>query len=110
MAVKYDLEVMKGDTPTFTIKTSINNTGYTFRITVKNKKDVLENDTQALLSKSWNTHVNNFETMVKLSKTDTAFASGTYKYDIQMDNSSGDVLTILYGEWKHINDITKTTS
>lgn len=110
MAVKIDLEAMRGDTPTYTIKTSMNNSGYTFRITIKQKTDNLSDDSQALLSKSWNTHLNNFETAIKLTKTETAFAPGTYKYDIQMDNNAGDVLTIIYGDYKQINDITKTTS
>jgi hypothetical protein len=109
MAVLHDLEVMRGDTPVFTIKTSINNTGYTFRITVKKKDDNLDDDSQNLLAKSWDTHINNFETMVKLSKIENAFTAGNYKYDIQMSNASGDVFTILYGEWRQINDITKTT-
>jgi hypothetical protein len=52
--------------------------------------------------------LNNFETSITLTATQTAFATGTYKYDIQMSNAGGTVYTLIIGEWEHVNDVTKT--
>lgn len=113
MATRYDLTgteaQMRGDTPTFTIETpDLNIAGYTFRLTVKELDDETNDDTQALMSVSWNAHLNNYETAVTLSSGQTNFAPGIYKYDIQASKSPT-VHTIIYGEWEQLNDITKTT-
>ena len=110
MATIANLEVIRGDTKTYsiTVSTNINVSGYTFRLTVKKLDDFEATDAQALLSKSWDTHQGSHQTSVTLTPTDTAFAIGSYKYDIQMSNET-DVYTILIGDWDHINDVTKTT-
>jgi len=109
MATTYNTTAIRGDTKTFTINVpDIDITGYTFRLTVKNIDDVAGDDTSALLAVNWDTHINNFETAITLTATQTAFATGTYKYDIQMSNAGGTVYTLIIGEWEHINDVTKT--
>jgi len=109
MATTYNTTAIRGDTKTFTINVpDIDITGYTFRLTVKNIDDVAGDDTSALLAVNWDTHINNFETAITLTATQTAFATGTYKYDIQMSNAGGTVYTLIIGEWDHINDVTKT--
>lgn len=110
MATVTNLEAIRGDTKTFniTVSNNINVTGYTFRLTVKKPEDFETTDAQAVLTKSWNTHQGNHQTSVTLTATDTAFAIGSYKYDIQMSNVAGNVYTILIGDWEHINDVTKT--
>ena len=110
MATIANLEVIRGDTKTYsiTVSNNINVSGYTFRLTVKKLDDFEATDAQALLSKSWDTHQGSHQTSVTLTPTDTAFAIGSYKYDIQLSNGTN-VYTILIGDWEHINDVTKTT-
>jgi len=109
MATTYNITAIRGDTKTFNIDVpDINISAYTFRLTIKNIDDNSTDDTTALLAVSWNTHLNNFETSITLTATQTAFATGTYKYDVQMSNAGGTVYTLIIGEWEHVNDVTKT--
>jgi hypothetical protein len=109
MATKKDFAgMMRRDTPTFNIDLgTFDITGYTFRLTIKKLDDNTTDDTNAILATSWTSHINNFETAVTLTKTQTNFAGGIYKYDIQMANANT-THTILYGEWEQIEDVTIT--
>ena len=110
MATTTNLEVIRGDTKTFniTVSNNVNVSGFTFRLTVKKLDDFETTDAQALLTKSWTNHQGNHQTSVTLTATDTSFAIGSYKYDIQMSNVAGTVYTFLIGDWEHVNDVTKT--
>jgi hypothetical protein len=100
--------MIRRDTPTFNIDLdTFNITGYTFRLTIKDIDDNTADDSNAILATSWTAHINNFETAVTLTKTETNFPAGLYKYDIQMANSTI-THTILYGEWEQIEDVTIT--
>lgn len=110
MATKRNLSGIRGDSRTFNISVpDIDITGYVFRFTIKNIDDISADDTNAVMAKSWNTHIDDHNTAVVLTPSDTAFEEGTYKYDIQMSSLAGQVYTLIYGEWKQINDTTKAT-
>jgi hypothetical protein len=110
MATKRNLSGIRGDSRTFNISVpDIDITGYVFRFTIKELDDISTDDTSAIMARSWNTHIDDHNTAVVLTPSDTAFEEGTYKYDIQMTSPGGKVDTLIIGQWEQINDVTKTT-
>jgi hypothetical protein len=113
MATEYNFTgkkaIIRGDTPTFNISIpDINIQNYTFRLTIKKTNDNDNNDTQAVLAKTWTTHQGNHNTSITLTKTDTAFDPDIYKYDVQISNETY-VYTLIIGDWEHKEDTTKTS-
>lgn len=101
--------VIRGDTALFNISVpDIDITNAIFRLTIKNISDTLNNDSEAVLSISWDTTIDEHNTVLQLTPEQASFAGGSYKYDIQLVLNDGQVHTIIYGIWNQIDDVTKT--
>ena len=86
-------------------------TGWTVFLTVKTNKSDL--DAVAKLKKDVASHYAPTEGKTKIIITDTesgAITPGTYYYDIQIKKDTGEILTILEGQWEIKEDITRRTS
>ena len=89
--------------------TAFNLTGYTAFFTIKNISDNSADDTSALLAKNWTTHVDptNGKTLLTATSAQMSIEEGTYKYDVQIKSSAGDITTVIAGEITILEDITK---
>ena len=115
-----DLETFQGDSPDYvmTVKNSAGTpiviTGYTFYMMVKESVDDL--DASAKISKTVTSHSDptNGETTISLSTANTnqTVSSSTqkYVYDIRMKDTSGKVTTLLNGNFKIKQPITRSTA
>jgi len=114
---KKEIEIIRGDTPAFTINVTDNGgdafdlTSYSMRMTVKRNK--ADTDTNAIIGPKIATIASPTTGIgvITLSSTDTDVDPGEYLYDIQINNGSSNVYTII-GPKKFtvIDDITKTES
>jgi hypothetical protein len=91
---------------------AIDITGYSIFFTVKNISDVTTDDSLAIISKTVTSHTDAAAglTSISLTNSDTNITINTYKYDIQSKDGSGNINTILTGNFIINNDVTKRTS
>lgn len=117
MVYYYDLEIIKRDDVkiplTFTHKDTglpYDLTGYSFFFTVKiNKTDP---DTSAVISEDFSPSSPPTDgiAVLTLDDTQTDVDAQVYYYDVQIVDGSGDVTTIMLGEFTVVQDITVRTS
>lgn len=111
------LEIKRGDSVSYTLffrdedGVIIDITGYEIRFTVKEK--ITDTDATALtngISKTITTHTNpsNGETAISLTPTDTNLI-GSFVFDIQVKDVSGNITTILEGIINFSKDVTQTS-
>jgi len=109
------LEVKRGDSKTYTLTFKdedgnlIDITGYTVFFTVKEKID--DNDDHAKIKKTITSHTDptNGETQIQLSSSDTNLI-GNYLFDIQIKNTTNEIITIMEGLITFTKDVTQRTS
>lgn len=87
-------------------------TGYTAFFTIKNISDNSDDDSGAILAKSWTTHSDptNGKTILVATSVEMSIAEGTYKYDVQIKSVANAVTTVIAGEIIILEDVTKRTT
>lgn len=112
-----DLTFYRGDTypVEYTIKdksdgSAINITGYNFTMTVNTEKDPPGTDiSNQLFTVAGNiTDAVNGKVEFTPTSTNTDQTAGTYYYDVQMVDGSGNIRTIVKAKFKITYDITKS--
>lgn len=112
-----DLTFYRGDTypVEYTIKDkttglAINITGYTFTMTVNADKDPPGTDTtnQLFTVPGSITDAGNGKVEFTPTSTNTDQEAGTYYYDVQMVDGSGNIRTVVKAKFKVTYDITKS--
>lgn len=111
-----DLNIYRGDDKSWTLTfkdssgTAINITGYTVFFTVKKNKSDVEDD--ALITKDITSHsdAGNGQTTLSITNTESAIAVGEYWYDIQTKDGSGNINTVVVGNFNVLQDVTVRTS
>lgn len=109
--------VIRGDTHTINLTitnngTPLNITGYTVFFTVNAEKEP-STDSAAVISKTVTSHSDptNGETIISLSAADTTnVAPGTYWYDIQLKDGSGNITSFRKDRFVLVSDITRRTT
>lgn len=112
-----DLTHYRGDTLSRLITitnsdgTAFNLTGYTAYFTIKNTSDNSNNDTSAIFAKSWTSHSNptSGQTLLTATPAEMSITEETYKYDVQIKSTAGDITTVIAGNFIILEDITKRT-
>ena len=112
---KQDLIEKRGDTQTYTLYFCDEDgarediTGWTVFFTVKTKSSDV--DASAIISKTVTTHTDatNGETQISLTSTDLATV-GRYIYDVQVKTDTGDIKTVVEGNFTITQDVTTRTS
>ena len=112
-----DLNFDEGDDFPYTITvvdsdgSAVDLTGYTFYMTIKYKKS--DSDTQAIFKKTV-TVIPDPElgiVTITIDRADTlGIIPGTYPYDIKYKDDSGDVRTLLRGQYKLIQGVTDSVA
>lgn len=110
-----EIAITRGDTETIAVtfrdenSALINITGYTVFFTVKRKQDISKDDSVAVIQKDVTSHTDpvNGATEIVLSSSDTAIGEGSYIYDIQTNDGSGNITTVIKGKFTVSNDVTK---
>ena len=89
---------------------AINITGYTVYFTVK--RNIKDADSAALISKTVTSHSSptTGQTTITLSKTNTNLDEGSYFYDFQLKDTSGNIQSTKRGTINVVQDITVGTS
>lgn len=112
-----ELSAFKGDdvdidiTVTDSSDNAIDITGWTIWFTAKNK--ATDDDSDAVIGpKSVTSHTDaaNGESKIQLTNSDMDVDSGSYEYDIQTDDGSGNITTWGKGRFRVKEDVTETTS
>jgi len=87
-------------------KSVIDITGYSFILTVSSIEDPIDDTTKIF---EVNGVLDNDPTtgVVTFTPTQTDFPAGTYYYDVQMTDASGNIRTIAKNIWNQTQDITK---
>ena len=87
---------------------AIDITGWTVRFTVKDKSDLDNNDTKAVIKKDVTSHSDptNGQTSVTLTDTDTSIEPQLYKYDIKFETATGSETTFIEGDFKVLSGVT----
>ena len=89
---------------------AINLTGYAFILTVDSIQNPPDDKTKKFSVVGVvdpDQTVNTGKFTLKPTTTDTNIDSGTYYYDLQMTDPSGNIRTIAKDKWKMVQDITK---
>lgn len=110
------LTIIRGDDVTIPITftqangDAVNLTNCTVFFTAK--RDPKDEDVDAAISKTITVHSSptEGETTIVLTHTDTAIASGIYKWDLQIKDSGNLVSSTIQGELEVKQDITQRTS
>jgi len=116
-----DLTIYRGDNKTWTIAFTddagdpIDITGYTLFFTVKNKGCYQDDsaDTNALIEKDVTVHTNPTGgiSAVSLVPADTnTIEPDDYIYDMQLKDSTDNILTVIKGDFTITADVTRRTS
>lgn len=116
MANAKNIEIFRGDDETFdiTIKDSDGNavdiSGYKFWITVKHK--ATDADADAVIGPKTGSVTNaaNGEAQIPLTNSETDVDAVKYIYDIQQKDASNKITTLVSGEFRVLEDVTKTTT
>lgn len=111
-----DLKLYRRNDKTYTVTFTDSNgaaidiTGYTVWFTVKS--DVDDTDANAKIQKVVTSHSDptNGQTQIDLTNADTDIAEGRYVYDIQLLDTSSDVLTVIVGSFIILNRVTDAVS
>ena len=117
-----DLSMYRGDNKTWTLTfkdgngTAIDITGYTIFFTVKNQNayvDSTSDTTDGLVQKTIVNHTSPSTgvSVLNIVPADTSSLSPTtYKYDMQLKDDSGSILTFIEGNFEVLADVTRRTS
>lgn len=102
--------IIRGDTITINISaTGIDLTGYTIFFTIKrtyNSSD--SNDSSAVIKKTWVSAGATTSTVI--SAAESKIPPMTYKYDVQYKDLNGNIVTLAYGDFEIINEVTNRTT
>jgi len=112
---KTPLEIIRGDTTQYTITfkdsvgAPIDISGWTIFLTVKGS--IFDSDDKAVIKKDITiTDGSGGQAVITLLPTDTATLPPlTYLYDIQVKTNTGEVYTVLLGDFTIIGDVTVRT-
>jgi hypothetical protein len=115
-----DMSIYRGDDKTWTITfvdsngTAINITGYSVFFTVKPENTYVDSssDTGATISKTVSVHSDPTHGVTSLSLVPLDTASlkpAKYRYDMQLKNGSGKILTFIAGNFEVLADVTRRT-
>lgn len=112
------ISIISGDTETISLtfkdqdSNLIDITGYTVFLTVKQSVNASKSDDFSVIKKDVTVHSDpvNGATEVVLSSSDTAVRAENYVYDIQIKDVSGNITTVVRGDFHVTNDITKRTA
>lgn len=108
-----DISRYRGDTAvdSFTVKdadgVAINVTGYTFTLTVDERRNPTNASTQVVQIEATLVDAPNGEIEFPWTANQANQAPGTYYYDIQMEDAGGLLSTLAKGEYVFVQDITK---
>ncbi len=114
-----DLELIRGDSKTFIVTVTdaanvlVNLTGAVLRFTVKRGVD--DTDEEAAVSVSTGAGITVSDpasgvAIVTLSSTDTdVLTPGSYRYDVQVKDSTNAVSTVLRGRLRVLADVSRAT-
>lgn len=120
MAEQRDLTpLMRGDDRTINISVKnkleepIDITGWKFYFTMKNSLSDLDDDAVLKKDVGPSGHISDeggLSQIVVTNAESTLFTPKTYYYDIQAKKNTGQILTIMYGNWEIREDATRRTS
>ena len=116
-----NLSMYRGDSQTWNLSfvdsnsSAINITGYTVFFTIKNKNTFYNDsdDTTALVQKNVTSHTvaTSGLSELTLSPNDTSSISpGTYIYDMQLKDATGNIITLIRGDFLIDADVTRRTT
>ena len=114
-----NIEVYRGDDKsislTFTDKATglaEDITGWTVYFTVKEAYDNDPTDSAALITKDVTSHTapTSGQTAIALTDTNTNISPGSYFYDIQAKDASGNIMTVVSGIFEVLADVTRRTT
>lgn len=116
----YNLEIYRGDNKTWILTfvdgiTPVNLTGQTIFFTVKKQNIYVESSsdtTDALISKTITAHTNptgGISSLALVPADTSSLTPATYKYDMQLKDGSGSILTFITGNFTILADVTRRT-
>jgi hypothetical protein len=107
-SLQYDREIIRNRDKAYDLVfNSTDITGWTVYMSVKINKDDL--NSEALLYKIVTNHTSPTEgqTTIELNANETDIPAGTYWYDISYKDETGEIITINWGRFKVIQNITE---
>lgn len=114
MATKSDIRgIIRGDTQSLTIDftestPAVNIIGWTFFFTLRKYYDIQDNidsGNGVVIKKTWGASTSPATTIV-ISDLEMKIDPGTYVYDMQYKDLSGNVVTVVYGQFEVLNEAT----
>lgn len=116
-----NLEIYRGDNKTWTLTFTdggvpVNLTGQTIFFTVKKQNvyvDSASDTTDALISKTITAHTNpsgGISALALVPADTSSLAPTSYRYDMQLKDGSGSILTFITGNFVILADVTRRSA